>query len=43
MPRRASGIEPKLQISSMYSDRCLCVVVENPSVGEQKAPDVQFE
>jgi len=27
----------------MDRDRCLCVVVENPPVGEQQAPDMQFE
>src|ERR1700720_1732015 len=27
----------------MDRDRCLCVVVENPPVGEQQPPDVQFE
>ena len=43
MVQRTSGIQPQPQISSMYGDRRLGVVVENPPVDEQKAPDVQLE
>src|ERR1700674_1388088 len=27
----------------MHGDRCFYVVVENPPIGEQQAPDMQFE
>ncbi len=41
--QRAPGLQPEPQVSPMHGNRCFEVVVEQPPVSEQHAPDMPLE